>query len=229
MTPQETGATENVEGLIGIRTRRGTLLQGATGAPEESPGTRAGERTLAQALEDQTGSSHRETPQARGPSGEASEVRHVTAALTLNAPENPGPTGGNVLREALASSARSLEQIAGLSPLRDRGIQSLQRNRLPHTLAQLGEEGGAAPIPQEKSLRDRAGGRGLAGETDSQFTLQGGSPEMPTKHLTEKRSRKATLDCRDNQPRRLESRPLEQGMPQTSMKTGRSTRSFNSF
>ncbi|GAQ92897.1 hypothetical protein KFL_011870010, partial [Klebsormidium nitens] len=177
MTPHE-GVPDMSESLIGIRTRRGTLLQGANGAPEDSPGIRAGEQRLALQQEEPTNEeSHREMPQTRAPSGEASGTRHVTAALALSAPENQEQTGGNVLREALTGSARSLEQTAGFPQTMNARNLNTQRNRLPRAAEQLEEAEEEVPFFQERGLRDRARGRSLAGETDSQYTLQGWLPE----------------------------------------------------
>ena len=175
MTPTE-GSLENTENLIGIRTRRGTLLQGATGAPGENPGSPAEGRTPPPQYEDPTGNSHREIPQTRGPSGEAGGNGHVTAALAPAALENTERMGGNVLRGNLVSSARSLEQRTGAPFFWETGAQE-RRNRLPRAAGQLADGNGAAAIPQEGALRERAGGRGLAVEGDSQFTLQGWLPE----------------------------------------------------
>ena len=143
---------ENAENLIGIRTRRGTLLQGAIGAAEENPEARAEEQRFAPPLEQNAGESHRELPPPRDPSGGAGGDEHETATLTLSAPENQVRTGGNVLREALASSARSLEQMAGLTPNRNQRTSSLQVNRLPRAAEQLEEqENEVPPTPGRRS------------------------------------------------------------------------------
>ena len=169
-------APESAEGLIGIRTRRGTLLQGATGAQEENFEPRAGEQGLAPPLEENAGLNHRELPPTRDPSGEAAGTQHVPTALALPAPEHREQAGGNILREALASSARSLEQMASLTPLRSSRLQNMQGNHLPRAAERLEEREGIPSPFQEGGLRNRAGGRDLADETDSQFTLQGWLP-----------------------------------------------------
>ena len=205
MTPHE-GVPEVSESLIGIRTRRGTLLQGTNGAPEDSPGIRAGEQRLAPQLEAPTDEeSHRELPQTRAPSGEASGTRHVTAALALSAPENQGQTGGNVLREALASSARSLEQTAGFPQTLNARSLNVQRNRLTRAADQLEEEEEEVPFFQERGLRNRARGRGLAGETDSQYTLHGWFPETAPREMRREVIPPEVPEGRPSHPRKTNS------------------------
>ncbi|GAQ91262.1 hypothetical protein KFL_007540010 [Klebsormidium nitens] len=172
---QLNGAPDHADemSLIGIRTRRGTLLQGATETPEQV-NQDGGAANIQQ-------ESHWDIPSARDPSDDVSRDRHVSATNSLSEPRqgqaaDEVPRGTPPFKENRPSLAPLLGQAPGGLLLRNRKLELLQGGYLPGTQGQLAEAEGRDPPLQGAKLSGVPEGRDPVPGLHSQPVLQEWQP-----------------------------------------------------